>query len=278
MITIRPIKRPADQAASDPAPDRPETHGCCSDAAVEARTAEQFATLAILTRVGLTLVGTVERAVIAVRESPPAEPPEPIPAAEPPVATPEPAMPDEPPATAPVPSKSAERALADLAIAYYRIARAIQFNLTLETRITEEHRNRAACERAARAERCAIGETTRRNRLKDKVERVVKQAIDNEVPPIDRKDVRSKIHECLQEFDDDPDFTSRSVGEVAASVCGDLCLDPAWIWWEHEAWAVREIRTQPPGSPYVGWQPEPDDEPAPAPLKTAGHDPPRSGA
>jgi hypothetical protein len=110
--------------------------------------------------------------------------------------------------------------------------------------------------------------------LKDKVERVVKQAIDLEVPPVDRKDFRSDMRECLDEFDDDPDFTSRSVGEIAASVCGDLCLDPDWGWWQHEPWAVREIHAQPPGSPYVGWQPKPDE----AMLETSGHDPPCSVA
>ncbi|MGB8841121.1 MAG: hypothetical protein WCC64_08600, partial [Aliidongia sp.] len=76
--------------------------------------------------------------------------------------------------------------------------------------------------------------------------------------------------------DEDPDFMSRPVGALVAGICTDLYLDPDWHLWQHERWAVKEIRTQPPGSPYVGWQSEPDDEPVPAPLKAAGHDPPRS--
>jgi hypothetical protein len=63
MMTMRPINRPADQAANDPTPDRPESHDCCSDAAVEARTARQFATLTALTKIGMEVAGVVGRAL-----------------------------------------------------------------------------------------------------------------------------------------------------------------------------------------------------------------------
>jgi hypothetical protein len=56
----RPITEAASSAAYDPSLDRPENRACCSDAAVEARTAKQFEVLAELTWVGMKLVSAVE--------------------------------------------------------------------------------------------------------------------------------------------------------------------------------------------------------------------------
>ncbi|MGB8842867.1 MAG: hypothetical protein WCC64_17565, partial [Aliidongia sp.] len=69
--------------------------------------------------------------------------------------------------------------------------------------------------------------------------------------------------------DEDPDFMSRPVGALVAGICTDLYLDPDWHLWQHERWAVKEIRDKPPGSPYATWLPEPDDEP-----DSTAHDPP----
>ncbi|MGB8840751.1 MAG: hypothetical protein WCC64_06745 [Aliidongia sp.] len=213
--------------------------------------ARQFALLAALTGIGMKVAGVVDRAVDATIAAP----------------------------AEVEPQQQAEQA-ETLATAYARVARAVRLNLAMENQITQEHRNRAARERAEREGRCAIGPTTRRNRLKEKAERVLNQVIEQEIPPIDRKNVRGAMRECLEEFDDDPDFTSRSVGEIVASVSADLQIDPDWSWWQDERWAVREIRNKPPGSPYATWQREPDDddEPAPALPESAGHDPPRSGS
>jgi hypothetical protein len=246
MNNVHSITQPAGPAANDPSPDRPENRACCSDEAVEARTARQFEVLAELTRVGLKLVSAVERESEAAGE----------------------------------PGRS-ERSAADLVKVYERLTRALRFNLALENQITKEHRNRAARERAERDGRCAIGPTARRARLTGKVEHVMNQMIEQEVYPVDREDFRGAMRECLEEFDDDPDFTSRSVGEIVATIANDLYLTPDWSWWQHERWAVKEIRAKTPGSPFADWR-DPDDEPdedgdEPAP-ETSGHDPPQTVA
>ncbi|MEA2755396.1 MAG: hypothetical protein QOJ54_1685, partial [Aliidongia sp.] len=156
---------------------------------------------------------------------------------------------------------------------YAKLTRAIRFNLALENQITKEHRSRAAREQAERDGRCAIGQTARRARLEGKVERVMNQVIEREVSPVDREDFHRSLRECLEEFDDDPDFTSRSVGEIVASICRDIYLNPDWSWWACEPWAVKEFATKPPGSPYATWVPDPDDPPGGLPL-TPGCDPP----
>jgi hypothetical protein len=227
--------------SNDPTPDRPESHGCCSDEAIEARTAQQFATLAALTRIGLKVARVVERVADATE-------------------------PAEPPATDPEPPPDGQMA-ADLALAYSRVARAVRANLTQETKITQEHRSRA--ERDGR-------ETARRARLKGKVRRVVSQLIETEYDPDDHEEFHDNLEDCLDEFDNDPDFASRSVGEVVASVCTDLSLVPDWDLWQYEIWGAKEIRTRPPGSPFADWPPD-EAKPDEAKPDASGHDPPGAG-
>jgi hypothetical protein len=245
MDNLNSIPQPASPAPNDPTPDRPESRDCCSDAAIEARMARQFDVLAALTGIGMKVAAVVEHAADATIAEP----------------------------AAVEPAQQAEQA-ETLATAYARVARAVRVNLTMENQITKDHRNRAARERAEREGHHTISPTVRRNRLKAKVERVIDQMIDHEIPPDDQKDIRDTLEECLDDFDEDPDFMSRPVGALVAGICTDLYLDPDWHLWQHERWAVKEIRDKPPGSPYADWQPEPDDEPAPAPLKTTAHDPP----
>jgi uncharacterized protein YpuA (DUF1002 family) len=240
MDDLNSITPPASPAASDPTADRPESHDCCSDAAIAARMAQQFAVLATLTRIGMKVADVVERAVDATIAAP---------------------MEAEPAQQA----EQAER----LATAYSRVARAVRVNLTTENQITRDHEKREARERAEREGRCTLSPAVRRNRLKSMVERVMDQVIDREIPPDDQDEIRDTLQDCLDDFDEDPNLTDRSVGALVASICNDLYLDPDWSWWQDERWAVKEIRDKPPGSPYADWRREPDDEP-----ESAGHDPP----
>jgi hypothetical protein len=240
MDDLNSIPPPAGPAASDPTPDRPESHDCCSDAAIAARMAQQFAVLATLTRIGMKAAGLVERAMDAAIAAP----------------------------AEVEPRRQAEQA-ETLATAYARVARALRVNLTTENQITRDHQKREARERAEREGRCALSPTIRRNRLKAKVERVMDEVIDREIPPDEQDEIRDTLQECLDDFDEDPDLADRSVGALVAGICTDLYLDPDWSWWQDERWAVKEIRDKPPGSPYADWRREPE---------STGHDPPCSVA
>jgi hypothetical protein len=69
-------------------------------------------------------------------------------------------------------------------------------------------------------------------------------------------------------------YLDRPFGEVVALICKGIGMTPDWEAWATEPWALEEIRTRPPGSPYAGYsgeppasslEPPPDQRPSRAP-------------
>jgi hypothetical protein len=88
----------------------------------------------------------------------------------------------------------------------------------------------------------------------------------------------------LDDFDDDVEedygeghprpvksYLDLPFGEVVALICEGIGMTPDWDAWACEPWAQEEIKTQPAGSPYVGYAPPkaalppPQQWPTPAP-------------
>ena len=162
----------------------------------------------------------------------------------------------------------------DLGLVYPRIQRAIRQAVALHARLEAEFHVRAAeeAQRIAAAPPAIDPAAERRERA---VKRAVTKAIERGDYDLNCRgdfNLLEDLDDRMDEFDDLDDDGQRPIGAVVESLCKVLGLqfDPAL--WEHEPWAIEEIKTKPAGSPYLAW-PTQDDWPDPDLEQDDGNDP-----
>jgi hypothetical protein len=147
----------------------------------------------------------------------------------------------------------------DLGLVYPRIQRAIRQAVALHERFETGFlvRQREAAEEAQRIAASSQSVVDFDiERKKQTVERAVKKAIgsrDHNPRYRERWDLFSDLDDRLEDFDDYDEDGDLPIGAIVESICKVLGLtfDPSL--WEHEPWAIAEIKTKPAGSPYADW-------------------------
>ena len=149
---------------------------------------------------------------------------------------------------------------------FERVARSVRLTAALQAKLEAAAAKAAPDEASAQAlDLQALGPAARA-KLMDRlrrtdwfdgpyrsVSRVVKQTIKSEreadrLSEREADDMRSELHQKLL---DPYAFADQPVGAVIGLICQDLGLSADWDRWEGEPWAIKERRTQAPGSPYV---------------------------
>ncbi len=153
--------------------------------------------------------------------------------------------------------------VADAALAYARVARAVRQTLALQSRLDDQQRAEAETDQATKAARRARAEAAdnlaavRRVLRRNDVLVQVEQAIEDEAPESDAERLLDGLNERLDDIYEDEDFVGRPLGEVVAAIRADLGLpvdpalltDPLWL----ETGGDWEPPTAPPSWAGGGW-------------------------
>jgi hypothetical protein len=202
----------------DPTPS-PEP-SCACRAGEVTRIARQLARLEELAEIGMDLARQVRREALA-------EPRE-----------------DGPPA----------RPVADLALVFSRISRAVRQTLALEARLAADHQAELAAGRHILREAAhALQTRLVRDQKRAQVRVIAAEAIEAEIHEDCRAQVLAEMDERLDAYDDleRDDLERRPVGALVAEICRALGVPVDWSLWEQEEWACQEGETRAPGSPYA---------------------------
>jgi hypothetical protein len=144
------------------------------------------------------------------------------------------------------PDPASDAECPDLTRAFDRASRATRMAIALSRQVEKDEIPRAPAAptparetRAQRAER--VLRIVRRITKVEFKEGLLTEALDRAVA------------ERLYDTDISGELLNRSIGELVAGICDDLCIVPPWLALAKEAWAQAEIAERPPGSPYAAW-------------------------
>ena len=175
----------------------------------EARTERQLAMLQELAEIGMRLARALEAEALAPAEEP--RPPSPF-------------------------------GGGDLGLMFTRIARAVRQTVALETRVAAD-RGTAQARHAAQLAGEARSQLSRR---KDKLRRIVEQAIEAEAHGSEAEHLLIDLDERLDDAEDDADFADAPIADQVARLCADLGVTPDWTLWEDQDWAIAYEKSRPP--------------------------------
>ena len=140
-----------------------------------------------------------------------------------------------------------------VALAFSRLAKTVRQCIALQVRLEEGHA--APARKDAPASKPAASAQAGEARAESEpVERPYRERLDT--PDLEAAD-------------------NRPIGVIVAEICETLGVAPDWSLWQDEDWAIREAKTNAPGSPYA--RPAPDPRPAGvegAPGAVLEHPPP----
>ena len=142
----------------------------------------------------------------------------------------------------------------DLGLMFTRIARAVRQTVALENRVAAD-RGTAQAQHAAQL---ASEARTQLSRRKDKLRRIVEQAIEAEAHGSEAEHLLIDLDERLDDTDDDADFADAPVGEQVARLCADLGVTPDWSLWEDQDWAIAYATSRPASHDPSAGVPPPD--------------------
>ena len=241
-----------DPASHEPSSARPATCTCCGGAREPDPTDDYMRMLRRLEEIGMARAERLHRQSEDEAKSHRAEA-----AAAPDAADPDRAKPDRP-----------KSELANIDMALQRVTRVIRQCMMLSLRFYNERLER---EKQAAADH-AVVEKKRKERRKQQIERVVKQAIEREAAEreqqcedededddFDLYGLQRALSERLDEDDIERDLDRCPRGELIARICRELGIEPDWDLWRQHDWALEEARLKPPGSPYAE-PPAPDPD------------------
>jgi hypothetical protein len=132
--------------------------------------------------------------------------------------------------------------LADISLAYERVARAVRLTFALQSRLIADLQ---ALDRGP-----GLDADARKARIGRIVERVV------EAGEHDFHTAASLIREAQERLEHDDiygDVLSKPVSELIDQICRDLGLSPDWESLAQEAWAREEMESGATGSPLAAW-------------------------
>jgi hypothetical protein len=181
----------------------------------------------------------------------------------------------------------------DIGLIFERISRAVRRCWALEEHFFERgqardakaaakggnRRNDSAEAASAGEAKPAPADQSQRQRPKRaEIRRIVGEAIaDLPGSETGRESIRNDLQERLDDEESFEDFIGdRPLGAVVAALCKELGVAVDWSLWAEEDWAIEEIRTKPPGSPYRDY--DSDRRPAAAAPPAAEKPPPETPA
>jgi hypothetical protein len=140
-------------------------------------------------------------------------------------------------------AKMAEHAACDLGRVDQmlgRVARTVRQTMAFKAKLAEMRRRPAGLIEKEAREREADAEFLRRR--KAKLERALTETIeaDGETGPSDRENLLSDLHERLLDPDIEAMLASSSIGELVASICDDLNIEPNRSVWKKKGWYLTE--------------------------------------
>jgi hypothetical protein len=142
-----------------------------------------------------------------------------------------------------------------LAMAFSRVSRAVRLACLLQSKLirdAEEARREADRQQRMQDDRDRIDANKGRRERKARVEAIVERVAWTETEDEDRTE--SLLAEAAERLDSDDiygDVLDRPMGELVALICRDLGLEPDWDGLAQEAWALDEIASGDPGSPFA---------------------------
>jgi hypothetical protein len=149
--------------------------------------------------------------------------------------------------------------IAQLALTFSRVARAVRQTHALEARLRRELKDGV---HAARAEALAA--------RKAGLRRAGRQAVAEHQPAFEQGGLNDRLDERIEDLFDDEALLDRPFSNVLRDICEALGLTPDWAVWRFEPWALEEVRDRPPGSEYARfhddmvreglWEDEDEDE------------------
>ncbi len=148
---------------------------------------------------------------------------------------------------------AADKALAVTVGGIERVHRSLRRIIALETHIAEgvlARRLKAQIERAERAQARGLRIGERKRAVHDAVTLVAME--DRSERETER--LFDAISDWIDTAADETFADERAVGEIVAGACRDLGLPIDLSLWTHEAWAIEEMLTRPPGSPYAAFR------------------------
>jgi predicted Zn-ribbon and HTH transcriptional regulator len=169
------------------------------------------------------------------------------------------------------------KASAQIALAFSRLSHCIRMTLLLEDKLIENFRRREKAEAAERAGRAAEALTERRQRTRNRVKRLVTEAIHAETGDQSEFDhLWGLLGDRIDQIDIHEDLSTHSVAELVERICRDLQLEPDWNRWEDEGLLDAADTADKAPSRCPVCRPEGDTGVAPAdrPPDASGTDPP----
>ncbi len=165
-----------------------------------------------------------------------------------------------------------------MVLAFQRAERGVRQSILLSTKL---HADRLAWETQAEAMAAKV-ERERRQRRKNKIGRLVKEAIecDAEESGEDSYERLEKLNARIDEDDIESDLGFLADSALVDRLCKDCGVEAPWEDWDGEHWAEEEVRDKPPGSVFAGArqsaapeagaeeiEPVEDEPPQPEPLQ-----------
>jgi hypothetical protein len=160
--------------------------------------------------------------------------------------------------------------IAQLALTFSRVARAVRQTHALEARLRRDLKDGAHAARAAeqaRAEAARAGALAAR---KAGLRRAGRQAVADHQPAYEQGGLKDRLDERIEDLCDHEALLDRPFSVVLGEICEALGLTPDWTVWRFEPWALAEVRDRPPGSEYARfhddmvreglWEDEDEDE------------------
>jgi len=161
--------------------------------------------------------------------------------------------------------------LGAIAAAHERVARGVRLAILVQSKLVKDSADQAK----ALARDAGFARDRQLSDRRFSVARIAARATAETQPRADR--IVQNALNLLDDEDRYDDQLNRPLGELVAIICQDLGLpEPDWELFADEPWAEAEAATGDPRSPFVGLEPDLEDDARPPPLAGEG-DPDRGG-
>jgi hypothetical protein len=144
---------------------------------------------------------------------------------------------------------------ADIAMAFSRVARAVRLTCLLQSRLikdADEARREADYQQRMQDDRDRIEADQARRERKAWAQAIIDRVAQGETD--DEDEIERLNEEAAERLDADDiygDVLDRPLGELVAVICRHMGLEPDWAQLGQEAWALDEIASGDPHSPFL---------------------------
>jgi hypothetical protein len=144
---------------------------------------------------------------------------------------------------------------ADIAMAFARVSRAVRLACLLQSRLirdADEARREADRQQRMRQDRDRIDADQARQERKAWAQAIIDRVAQGQTDDEDElEQINDEAAERLDADDIYGDVLNRPLGELVAIICRHMGLEPDWDRLAQEAWALDEIASGDPGSPFL---------------------------